>query len=121
MQESLFNGSDLACLAGQKSNLMQSARDGDEVLLLLLEYLKRSQGEPGANPWGRYYSLDRLISNTLEARIDLLDRNSVPEGDAYAILAPLGKVLLGHHKLRNNLRNIAILATPLRHTSDWVS
>lgn len=100
MQESLFNNHNLARLAGHKSNLAQSAQDGDEVLLLLLENLKSSQGEPDANPLGRYYSLGRLIFTTLKERIDLLDRHSVPEENAYAILAPLGKVLLEHHKLR---------------------
>ena len=100
MQELLFNSHDLACLAGHKSNLVQSARDGDEALLLLLENLKRSQGEPDANPLGRYHSLGRLIFTTLKERIDLLGRHSVPEGNAYAILAPLGKILLEHHRLR---------------------
>ena len=80
---------------------MQSARDGDEVLLLLLENLRRSQGEPEANPLIQYHSsLGGLISRTLKARIHLLDRHSVSEGDAYAILSPLGKVLLEHHRLK---------------------
>lgn len=80
---------------------MQSARDGDEVLLLLLENLRRSQGEPEANPLIQYHSsLGGLISRTLKARVHLLDRHSVSEGDAYAILSPLGKVLLEHHRLK---------------------
>lgn len=101
MQESLFSGYDLACLAGQKPNLVQSARDGDEVLLLLLDNLRRSRGAPEAHSLSRYYHfLGQLISNTLKARIHLLDRHSVPEGDAHAILAPLGQILLEHHRLR---------------------
>lgn len=101
MQESLFGSHNLACLAGHKPNFVQSARDGDEVLLLLLENLRRSQGEPDANPLIHYhYSLGGLISRTLKARIHLLDRHSVPEGDAYAILFPLGQVLLEHQRLK---------------------
>ena len=101
MQESLFEGHDLVCLAGHKPNLVQSAQDGDEVLLLLLENLRRSQGGPEANSLFRYYySLGGLISRTLKARIQLLDRHSVSEGGAYAILYPLGQALLEHHRLK---------------------
>lgn len=101
MQESLFAGYKLACLAGHKPNLIQSARDGDEVLLLLLENLRRSQGEPEAHPLSQYHHfLGGLISQTLKARICLLDRHSVSEGDAYAMLSPLGQVLLEHHRLK---------------------
>lgn len=103
MQDSLFQGHDLACLAGHKPNLVQSARDGDEVLLLLLEKLRRSQGEPEANLVARYYySLGGSISRTLKARIHLLDRHSISEEDAYAILSPLGQVLLEHHRLKRS-------------------
>lgn len=101
MQELLFNSDDLACLAGHKPNFVQSGRDGDEVLLLLLDNLRRSRGEPDAQSLRNYYhSLGHLIYITLEARIHLLDCHSVPEGDAHAILAPLGQVLLEHHRLR---------------------
>jgi hypothetical protein len=101
VQESLFGRHNLACLAGHKPNLVQSARDGDEVLLLLLENLRKSQGAPDTSPLIHYhYSLGELISRTLKARIQLLDRHSVPEGDAYAILSPLGQVLLEHHRLK---------------------
>ena len=101
MQESLFGFHDLACLAGSKPNLVQSARDGDKVLLLLLENLRKSQGGPDANALTHYHnSLGELISRTLKARIQLLDRHSVPEGEAYAILSPLGQVLLEHHRLK---------------------